>query len=77
MKTIPVVGIDAIPEAKDFIKKGFMTGTVSQDFYAQAKALYTIGMNLIDNKSPVEGTDYKLEKDEKIIYMPFYPYTGE
>ena len=30
-KYIPVVGIDGIPEAKDLINKGFMTGTVIQD----------------------------------------------
>ena len=27
-RTIPVVGVDAVPEAIELIKKGFMTGTV-------------------------------------------------
>lgn len=70
MKTIAVVGIDGIPEAQELIKNGFMTGTVFQDPYDQAKDLYTFAMNLFYNKEPVEGTDYKFDKDEKVIYMP-------
>ena len=46
-KYIPVVGIDGIPEAKDLINKGIMTGTVSQDPNETAEALYTVGMNLV------------------------------
>jgi methyl-galactoside transport system substrate-binding protein len=76
-KTIPVVGIDAIPEAKDFIKKGFMAGTVIQDPHEQAQALYTVGMNLINNKNPIEGTKYKLYNNEKIIFIPFKEYTDK
>lgn len=41
-RTIPVVGIDASPEAQELIAKGVMTGTVFQDFVAKAEALYRI-----------------------------------
>ena len=61
-KTIPVVGIDGIPPALDLIKKGFMAGTVIQNSDDMAKALYTIGMNLINNRDPLEGTDYKFDE---------------
>ena len=73
-KTIPVVGIDAIPEAKDLIAKGFMAGTVIQDPKEFANALYSIGLNLVYNSAPLEGTDYKFDK-EGIIRIPYYEYT--
>ena len=75
-KTIPVVGVDAIPEAKDFIKKGFMTGTVVQDPNDLANALYSIGLNLVYNKDPLEGTNYKLYK-EGMIKTPYYEYKAK
>lgn len=73
-KTIPVVGVDAIPEAKDLIKNGFMAGTVSQDPKELANALYSIGLNLLYNRGPLEGTNYKLTK-EGMIRLPYYEYT--
>jgi len=73
-KTIPVVGVDAIPEAKDLIKKGFMTGTVAQDPKELANAIYSIGLNLVYNREPLEGTNYKLAK-EGMITLPYYEYT--
>jgi len=72
-KTIPVVGVDAIPEAKDLINKGFMAGTVGQDPDKLANALYSIGLNLVYNRDPLEGTDYKSDK-EGIIKLPYYEY---
>jgi methyl-galactoside transport system substrate-binding protein len=75
-KNIPVVGVDAIPEAKELIKKGFMTGTVAQDPNELANALYSIGLNLIYNREPLEGTNYKLAK-EGMITLPYYQYIPE
>ena len=48
--TIPVVGIDGMPAAKDLIQKGFMVGTVVVDPHDLAEALYAIGMNLASGK---------------------------
>ena len=73
-KTIPVVGIDAIPEARDLIKKGFMTGTVIQYPSAMAQALYTVGMNLVEDKDPLEGTDYKFDETGVTIRIPYHQY---
>jgi len=72
--TISVVGINGIPEAEDLIKKGFMTGTVVQDAPAMAEALYTVGMNLVDGKYALQGTDYKFDETGVIIKMPYHPY---
>ena len=73
-KTILVVGVDAIPEAQELIKKGFMTGTVIQDAPSMAKALYLIGMNLVYNKNPLDGTEYKFDETGVAIRIPYKEY---
>lgn len=75
-KTIPVYGIGGIPEAQDLIKKGFMAGTVLQNPRLLADAIYTIGMNLVSGKAPIEGTNYKVDKTGVIVLIPFEEYKG-
>ena len=70
-KNIPVFGIDGIPAAQDLIKKGFMTGTVFEDPNDTAEALYNVGMNLVNNKPPLEDTPYKFAKAETVIIIPY------
>ena len=76
-KTIAVVGVDAIPEAQDLIKKGFMAGTVVQDPPAMAKAIYTVGMNLVYNKDPLDGTEYKFDETGVAIRIPYKEYISK
>lgn len=73
-RTIPVVGIDAIKEARDFIDKGYMTGTVLQDDYKMAEALYLVGMNLVLGREPLEGTNYKFDETGVSIRIPYEEY---
>lgn len=73
-KTIPVVGVDAIPEARELIRKGEMAGTVIQDAYAMAKAVYDIGMNLVYNRPPLEGTEYKFDDTGVSVRIPYKEY---
>ena len=73
-KIIPVVGVDAIPAAQKLIKEGIMTGSVLQDPYAMGKALYSVGMNLVYNKNPLEGTDYKFDETGVAIRIPYQEY---
>ncbi len=74
-KNIPVFGINAIPETKDLIENGFMAGTIPQNPRILADAVYTIGMNLVSGKSPLEGTNYKLDKNGAIVTVPIaIPY---
>ncbi|WP_315072300.1 galactose ABC transporter substrate-binding protein [uncultured Clostridium sp.] len=73
-KTIAVVGIDGLPEAKDLIDKGFMTGTIILDPKVEAELLYTIGMNLIHDLNPLENTNYKIVNGEIIIPYPSNEY---
>lgn len=70
-RTIPVVGVDGIPQAIDLINKGVMTGTVLQDASAMAMALYTCGMNLVAGKSAIEGTEYKFDDTGVSIRIPY------
>jgi methyl-galactoside transport system substrate-binding protein len=73
-KTIPIVGVDAIPEAQELIKKGYMTGSVIQDPSAMAKALYEVGTNLVYNRNPLDGTNYKFDDSGIAIRLPYKEY---
>lgn len=73
--TIPVVGIDGMPAAKDLIQKGFMTGTVIVDPHDLAEALYAIGMNLASGKYPLENTDYKFDDTGFTVHLDYKEYT--
>lgn len=70
-KTIPVVGIDGMPTAKDLIKKGFMSGTVVVEPSDLAEALYSIGMNLAYGKSPLENTKYKFDETGFRVHLKY------
>lgn len=73
-KYIPVVGVDALPEAQELIKQGIMTGTVRQDPREHANAIYTIGMNLLSGVEPLKGTNYKFDETGTTIKLPYYEY---
>jgi methyl-galactoside transport system substrate-binding protein len=73
--TIPVVGIDGMPAAKDLIEKGFMAGTVVVDPHDLAEALYSIGMNLALGKPPLENTNYKFDETGFTVHLTYKEYT--
>lgn len=70
-KTIPIIGIDGMPVAKDLIQKGFMTGTVIVDPHDLAKALYSIGMNLAYGRYPLENTNYKFDETGYTVHLNY------
>ena len=76
-QTIPVVGVDAIPKAQELIKEGIMTGSVIQDSYAMAKALYTVGINLVYNRYPLYDTEYKFDDTGISIRLPYKEYKNK
>lgn len=73
-KTIPVVGVDAIPEAQELIKQGVMTGSVLQDANEMALATYEIGLNLVFGKPPLEGTKYTFDATGVSVRIPYKEY---
>lgn len=77
-RTIPVVGVDGVLEAKELISKGFMLGTASQNTADIANAIYTVGMNLVYDRNPVEGVTipYTLDETGVGILIPYEAYTG-
>lgn len=75
-KTKPVVGMDAIPESLDFIKKGYMLGTVLQDPDVMAETFYKIVMHLV-SKTRLDCTqEYKCDESGRIIQLPFKEYVS-
>lgn len=73
--SIPVVGIDGMPDAKDLIDKGFMAGTVDIEPKDLAEALYSIGMNLASDRSPLLNTNYKFDETGFTIHLTYKEYT--
>ncbi|ADL50075.1 galactose ABC transporter substrate-binding protein [Clostridium cellulovorans] len=73
-RNILVVGIDAIPEARELVNKGVMTGTIIQEPRNTAEALYDIGMNLVTKGSHINNTNYKLAENGVEVLLPFEIY---
>jgi methyl-galactoside transport system substrate-binding protein len=73
-KVIPVVGVDGVPKAMELVSKGFMLGTALQNPNI-AGVMYAIGMNLVNDRNPVEGTPYKLDETGVAVRIPFKEYT--
>lgn len=76
-KIIPVVGIDGMPEAKEFIQKGYILGTAVVEPCDLAEVLYNIGMNLAVGKSPVKDTNYKLGETGYTVHLVYKEYKKE
>lgn len=71
VKTIPVVGVDATEDAQELIKKGYMAGTVIQDPYEMAYTAYIAGMNILQGKEPLYGTQYKVDETGVAVRLPY------
>lgn len=73
---IPVVGVDAIPEARKLVDEGIMTGTVIQDPKVMAKVIYDMGMNLVNERKPLDGIQYDFDQTGVAVRLPYGEYTG-
>lgn len=67
-KKLPVIGVDAIPEAIQKIKAGEMAGTVLNDAKGQSKATFDMVANLAQGKAATEGLD--IDMKDKIVLIP-------
>lgn len=70
-KTVTVIGFDGILEAKEFIQKNYMAGTIIQNTADMANSLFLCGINLVNGDSPIKGTDYKLDDSGVKINIPY------
>ncbi len=73
-KSIPVVGIDAIEQAKAAISKGMMHGTVVQSADAMGGAIAKMLINAMDNKPWLEGLPYEWDSNNISIRIPYEKY---
>ncbi|WP_295155782.1 galactose ABC transporter substrate-binding protein [uncultured Brachyspira sp.] len=73
-KYIPIVGVDAIPDMINEIKKGTVVGSVLNDPIGQSQALVDITLNVAAGKDPLEGTAWTLD-DVKAVRVPYVPIT--
>lgn len=73
-KFMPVVGVDAIPDALEQIKAGKMVGTVLNDAKNQGQATFDLAFNTAMGKDPVEGTEWKMDEG-KAVRVPYVAVT--
>lgn len=73
-KFMPVVGVDAIPEALDLVEKGQMAGTVLNDAENQGKATLELAINAALGKDVLEGTSWVLD-ETKAVRVPYVAVT--
>lgn len=71
-KYMPVVGVDAIPDALEQIKEGVMLGSVLNDAKNQGGATMDLAINAAMGKDPLEGTEWKLDEN-KAVRVPYVP----
>lgn len=67
--SIPVFGVDALPEALSLVKSGAMAGTVLNDANGQAKATFDLAKNLAAGKPANEGTEWVIT--DKVVRIPY------
>lgn len=75
-KMMPVVGVDAIPEALEMIEKGKMVGTVLNDAKNQGAATVDLAANAANGKDVTDGTKWKLD-DTKSVRVPYVEVTKD
>lgn len=74
-KFMPIVGVDAIPEALEEIRKGVLLGTVLNDAKNQGLAVLELTNNLARGNDAIEGTEWKL--DGRSVFVPYVPITKD
>lgn len=74
---IPIVGVDGLPEAKELINQGIMTGTIIQDPHENAETIYNVGMNIISGTNPLNGTNYKFDETGITVRLPSSIYVNQ
>jgi methyl-galactoside transport system substrate-binding protein len=70
-KFIPIVGVDAVPQAVEAITKGIMSATVKQDSAAMAKAVAALTRNAVEGKNFLDETPYTWDASGIAIRIPY------
>lgn len=75
-KFMPVVGVDAIPDALEQIKSGIMVGSVLNDAKNQGGATAELAINVANGKDPLAGTQWKFDEN-KAVRVPYLIITKD
>ncbi|MEG0152344.1 MAG: galactose ABC transporter substrate-binding protein [Cellulosilyticaceae bacterium] len=75
-KYMPVVGVDAIPEALELIKQDMMLGTVLNDPLNQGTATLQLAVNAALGKDVLDGTSWQLD-ETKAVRVPYVAITKD
>ena len=75
-KFMPVVGVDAIPDALTQIKEGTLVGSVLNDAKNQGQATFDLAYNVAMGKAPADGTNWKIG-DDKAVRVPYVAITKD
>ncbi len=73
-KFMPVVGVDAIPDALTQIEEGTMVGSVLNDAANQGKATLDLALNVAQGNDPLAGTEWELDEN-KAVRVPYVAIT--
>ncbi|SBW01264.1 D-galactose-binding periplasmic protein [uncultured delta proteobacterium] len=73
---IPVVGVDAVPQAVAAIKKGVMSATVVQDSTAMGKTVAAMIRNAVNGKNFLEGVPYPWDESGIAVRIPYSRYSN-
>ena len=74
-KFMPVVGVDAIPDALTKLEEGTLVGTVLNDAKGQGSATIDAAINAANGKDFTAGTEYEIK--DKSIRVPYVPITQD
>lgn len=74
--TIPVYGVDGLPDAVAAIKGGSLNGTVLNDPKNQGQAAVDLAYNLAMGNSATEGTDWELD-EVNAVRVPYVMITSD
>ena len=72
-KNMPVVGVDAIPDALQQIKDGYMSGTVLNDAKNQGGAAFDLAYNVAMGKDILDGGKWTMT--DKAVRVPYVAIT--
>lgn len=74
---IPVVGVDAVPQAIEAIEQGIMSATVRQDGEGMGKAIASLIMNIVQGRGFLDDLPYKWDESGVAIRLPYSMLTGK
>ena len=75
-KFIPVIGVDAVPQAVDAIRKGIMSATVRQDGSLMGQTIAAFVLNAVNGKAFLEGTPWQWDDTGIALRLPYSPFEG-